>query len=126
MRTLSFAVIALLSTGWSLQLAAQQESPDQSPSAQSSPSAASQSWTGTLYDATCRASTPTAACEVSPTTKSFGLKTSDGKYYRFDATGNSQVEQSMKQSKTSTGAVNATVTGSLSGDEIKVTSVKIS
>jgi hypothetical protein len=120
MKTLSLALMTLVS--FLLPVTVTAQAPGSAPGAM----AAKQTWTGTLVDATCRSSDPAGKCEISPTTKSFGLVASDGKYYRLDATGNSQVESALKQAKTSTGAVMATITGSASGDEIMVSNVKIS
>lgn len=124
MKTTHLAAITILTFGLSFTLAAQD--PHSAPSAAAATAAASQSWIGTLVDATCRAADPAGKCEISPTTKSFGLMSSDGKYYKLDSTGSSQVEQALKQAKTSTGSLTATVTGSLQGDQITVSSVKIS
>lgn len=85
-------------------------------------------WTGTLHDADCKTSTPLEKCEVTASTQTFGLMTSDGKSYaKLDSDGNTKVRTALRAQKGSaaTGAVKASVTGSIDREMIKVDSVKI-
>ena len=84
--------------------------------------AGSQSWTGTLADASCKATTPTEACEVTASTGSYGMVMSDGKFAKFDSQGNSLVAAQLRGKQ---GKVTAKVTGKLSGDTIQVEQVQI-
>src|SRR6516225_8667381 len=53
-------------------------------------------WTGTLVDADCKASASNTRCEVSQTSKAFGLHTSDGKYFKLDAESNAKVRAALE------------------------------
>jgi hypothetical protein len=83
-----------------------------------------QVWTGTLVDAACKAADASGACEVSQETKAFGLQTADGKFYKFDANGNSKAGAALQKAANKTGAISVTVTGSMEGDTIKVASIQ--
>lgn len=85
-------------------------------------------WTGMLHDADCKTSTPQEKCEVTSSTRTFGVMTADGKSYaKLDSDGNTKVRTALQAQKgrAATGAVKASVTGSIDGDMIKVDSVKI-
>lgn len=85
-------------------------------------------WTGTLHDADCKTSTPTAKCEITSSTLTFGFMTADGKSYaKLDSDGNTKVLTALQAQKgrAATGAVKASVTGSIDGEMIKVGSVQI-
>jgi hypothetical protein len=82
-------------------------------------------YTGTLVDATCKASNANDKCEVSEGTKAFGLIASDGKYYRFDNGGNSKAAAAVRQASEKSGALNASVAGTLNGEVLKVDSIQI-
>jgi hypothetical protein len=84
-----------------------------------------QSWTGTLVDAGCKTSTPAQACEVSTSTANFGILTSNGKFLKFDAEGNSKAKAAIGEAKQA-GKVSATVAGKLAGDTIYVQDFKLS
>lgn len=46
-----------------------------------------QTWSGTLADADCKAATPTEKCEVTDLTRNFGLETTAGKFMHLDNPG---------------------------------------
>jgi hypothetical protein len=99
-------------------------------------------WTGRLVDAKCVAqnaspggaqkSGANATCDVNSSTTSFAIE-SQGKHFNLDATGNSKAAEAIKnradRSKEPAGAasaaVMATVTGTASGDTIKVDSISV-
>jgi hypothetical protein len=82
-------------------------------------------YTGTLVDATCKATNANDKCELKDGTKEFGLMASDGKYYRFDGGGNSKAASALRQASGKEGVVSASVTGSANGDILKVDSIQI-
>jgi hypothetical protein len=102
---------------------------------QKSPTTAAQSqessmktWTGTLHDADCKTSTPSAKCEITSSTLTFGFMTADGKSYaKLDSDGNTKVRTALQAQKgrAATGAVKASITGSIDGEMLKVGSVQI-
>jgi hypothetical protein len=106
-------------------VAAAQDQPASAPPGQPA-QAAGQSITGMLVDAACKASQPTADCEVSGNTASFGIMTSDGKFLKFDASGNRKAKSEIEKSK-KTGKVSASVTGSVDGsDTVHVENLSVS
>jgi hypothetical protein len=82
-------------------------------------------FTGTLVDATCKATNPNDKCEVKDGTKEFGLMASDGKYYRFDGGGNSKAAAALRQASGKEGVISASVTGTVNGDILKVDSIQV-
>jgi hypothetical protein len=84
-----------------------------------------QSWTGTLVDAGCKSSSPAQACEVSTNTANFGIMTSNGKFFKFDAEGNSKAKAAIGESRKA-GKVTITVAGKLAGDTIYVQDFRLS
>lgn len=116
------ATLSLLGSALSAALLCASNSPAPgAPAAQAQ--AAQQSWTGTLVDAGCKNSSPASACEVSSNTSAFGIVTNDGKFYKFDAAGNSKAKAMSGQDATKR---QVTVTGKLEGDTIHVQDVKAS
>ena len=84
-----------------------------------------QSWSGTLVDAGCKKADPTKACEIADSTEAFGLQTADGKYVSFDSAGNAKIHDALQQRETKTGAIQASVTGTMDGDTITVKDVRL-
>jgi len=68
--------------------------------------------------------THTRDCALKCASSGFGIITSDNKYIKFDANGNKQITAALKAS-TKTDHLRVDVTGAVSGDTIKVTSVKL-
>ena len=122
--------LMILSTGAALLM-----SPMWAQEQQKSPTTAAQSqessmktWTGTLHDADCKTSTPSAKCEITSSTLTFGFMTADGKSYaKLDSDGNTKVRTALQAQKgrAATGAVKASITGSIDGEMLKVGSVQI-
>ncbi len=123
--------LLMLSTGAALVLSpmwAQEQEKKAAPTTEQSKESSLTTWTGTLHDADCKTSTPLEKCEVTASTQTFGLMTSDGKSYaKLDSDGNTKVRTALRAQKGSaaTGAVKASITGSIDREMIKVDSVKI-
>jgi hypothetical protein len=98
-----------------------------------------ETWSGKVVDAACKdqaaAPAPAAqsaqpggqaanACEPTASTVSFGIELSDGKVLKLDSTGNTKAVEAMK-SNTGKSSLQATVTGSLDGQTVKVESIDI-
>ena len=122
--------LMILSTGAALLMSpmwAQEQQKSPTTPAQSQESSMT-TWTGTLQDAACKTSTPLEQCEVTASTQTFGLMTSDGKSYaKLDSDGNTKVRTALQAQKGSAanGAVKASITGSIDREMIKVDSVKL-
>ena len=84
-----------------------------------------QSLAGNLVDAQCRANAPGDKCEVSETTKMFGLETADGKYYKLDGEGNTKVMTALKSSSKRTGAISVAISGVPAGATLKVETIEL-
>jgi hypothetical protein len=84
-----------------------------------------ESWSGKVVDAACKdqAQAP-AACEPTASTTVFGIELSDGKVLKLDSAGNAKAAEAMK-SNTGKSSPQATVTGSLDGQTLKVESIEI-
>lgn len=96
------------------------------PGAQRQGDQATQTWTGTLVDADCKAAVPRMACAITASTNSFGLQTADGKFAKLDNDGSEKVRTALESSGKMSGRVRASVSGSLEGDTIKaVDAVKV-
>ena len=121
--------LMILSTGAALLMSpmwAQEQQKSQKPAAQSQESSM-KTWVGTLQDADCKTATPQEKCEVTSSTLTFGFMTADGKTYaKLDSDGNTKVRTALQAYKGPvTGAVKASITGSIDGEMIKVSSVQI-
>ena len=66
----------------------------------------------------------TRKCALACEDGGYGILTADGKFLRFDASGNEKAVAAL-EATTKTDALRATVEGTRSGDEIHVESVKI-
>jgi hypothetical protein len=84
-----------------------------------------QTWTGTLVDADCKAAMPSMACAITASTNSFGLHTADRKLAKLDNDGNVKVRTALESSGKMSGKVRASVSGLADGDTINVDTVKI-
>ena len=63
-------------------------------------------------------------CALSCEDGGYGILTPDGKFLKFDAAGNTKALAALNATK-KTDHLRATVEGTLAGDEIKVSSVKL-
>ena len=98
-----------------------------------------ESWSGKVVDAACKdqAATPAPAaqnaqpssqaanaCEPTASTVAFGIELPDGKVLRFDTPGNAKAAEAMK-GNAGKSSLQATVTGSLEGQTVKVETIDI-
>ena len=78
-------------------------------------------------DEMCKGKDPAehpAKCAIACSKSGYGLMTSDGKYLKFDESGNSKALAALKAT-TKEKDLKATVSGKLDGDTIKVESVSL-
>lgn len=66
----------------------------------------------------------TVKCALSCEDQGYGILTADGKYLKFDDAGNKKAVEALKATK-KTDHIRATVEGTASGEEIKVTSLTL-
>jgi hypothetical protein len=66
----------------------------------------------------------TVKCALACADDGYGILTADGKYLKFDAAGNAKALAALQATKKTDG-LRATVEGTLSGDEIQVSSLKL-
>jgi hypothetical protein len=88
---------------------------------------AAESWTGTVVDVMCKGkdlANHTTKCAVSCAKGGYGLVLPDGKFVKFDETGNAKALAALKTTTKEKDA-KARVTGSLDGDVIKVEAIQI-
>jgi hypothetical protein len=95
-----------------------------------------ESWSGKVVDAACKdqaAAAPAAApapapaanaCEPTASTVSFGIELSDGKVLKLDSAGNSKAAEAVKNNAGKS-SLQATVTGSMEGQTVKVETIDI-
>jgi hypothetical protein len=86
-----------------------------------------ESWSGTLVDVMCKGKDlagHTRQCAVGCAKGGFGLVLSDGKFVKFDETGNSKALATLKAS-TKEKDLKTKVTGTMQGDVINVESIEI-
>ncbi|MBZ5579512.1 MAG: hypothetical protein LAP40_23375 [Acidobacteriia bacterium] len=98
--------------------------------------ALAETYTGKLIDAACAAQQKNAACTPTASTTTFALVAS-GKAMRLDAAGNTKAAEALKASNSGANrakdpnaapgsdSVNATVTGTATGDQLKVDNIQI-
>jgi hypothetical protein len=90
-------------------------------------SALAENWTGTVVDVMCKGkdlANHTTKCAVSCAKGGYGLVLPDGKFVKFDETGNAKALGALKAT-TKEKDVKAKVTGSLDGEVIKVEAIQI-
>jgi hypothetical protein len=99
-----------------------------------------ETWSGKVVDAACKdqaaaapapapgsaqPSSPAAnACEPTASTVSFGIELSDGKVLKLDSTGNTKAAEATKNNAGKS-PLQATVTGSMEGQTVKVETIDI-
>ena len=87
-------------------------------------------WSGKLVDANCSETSESQpkgdikSCAATPSTASFAIQTSDGKVYAFDASGNSKAATAIRGNPDNK-SPNATVSGALEGNTLKVDSISV-
>lgn len=87
--------------------------------------ALAETWSGTLVDVNCKAkdlATHTKKCAVGCAKSGYGLMLSDGKFVKLDEEGNTKALAALKAYEKDTD-LKATVSGTLDGDVIKVSSI---
>ena len=86
-----------------------------------------ESWTGTVVDVMCKGrdlASHTRQCAVNCAKGGFGLVLQDGKFVKFNETGNSKALALLKTSSKEKD-LKAKVTGSLDGEVIQVESIEL-
>ena len=89
-----------------------------------------ETWSGKVVDAACKdqaAAAPTpapAACEPTASTVAFGIELPDGKVLKLDSAGNTKAAEAMKNNAGKS-SLQATVTGSMDGQTVKVETIDI-
>jgi len=89
--------------------------------------AAADTWTGTIVDVMCKNSdlaSHTAKCAVECSKGGYGLVLGDGKFVKFNETGNAKALSALKATSKEKD-LKAKVTGTLQGDIIKVQAIEI-
>ncbi len=84
-------------------------------------------WTGSVVDVMCKGkdlANHTKSCSVSCAAGGYGLVLSDGKFVKFNETGNSKALAAIKAT-TKEKDLKAKVTGTLDGEVINVTAIEI-
>jgi hypothetical protein len=86
-----------------------------------------ETWSGRLVDASCKAKAQASgekmSCAATKATTNFGVELADGKTLNLDSDGNTKAIEAIKDSKTA--EVRVSVTGSMSGDAVKVESIAV-
>lgn len=89
--------------------------------------AMAETWSGTVVDVACKgkdAASHTKKCAVACAKSGYGLLTSDGKFVKFDETGNAKAMDALKASSKEKD-LKAKVSGTMDGDVIKVDSISL-
>ena len=89
--------------------------------------AAADTFSGTVVDVMCRAKDlagHTRECAVACAKSGYGLVTADGKFLKFDESGNARTLTALKKS-TKDKDLKAKVSGNVDGDVLKVQSIEL-
>jgi len=89
------------------------------------PPAAADSFSGTVVDVMCRGkdlASHTRECAVTCSKSGYGLVTADGKFLKFDESGNARALSALKK-LTKEKDLKAKVSGTVSGEVLKVESI---
>jgi hypothetical protein len=87
---------------------------------------AAESFSGTVVDVMCRAkdlASHTRECAIACARSGFGMVTADGKFLKFDESGNARTLAALKKSAMEKD-LKAKVTGTLDGDVLKVAAIE--
>jgi hypothetical protein len=87
--------------------------------------AMAESYSGTVVDVMCKGkdlASHTRECAITCSKSGYGLVTADGKFLKFDEGGNARALSTLKK-QTKEKDLKAKVTGSVSGDVLKVESI---
>jgi hypothetical protein len=86
-----------------------------------------ETWNGTLVDVMCKnqdLANHTTKCAISCSKSGYGLVMGDGKFVKFDESGNDKALAALKATSKEKD-LKAKVTGSLDGDTVQVESVEL-
>ncbi len=86
-----------------------------------------ESWTGTVVDVMCKGrdlANHTRDCAIKCSKSGYGLVLPDGKFVKFDESGNAKTLAALKASAKEKD-LKAKVTGTLTGDLVKVESIEL-
>ncbi|MGO4882029.1 MAG: hypothetical protein ACLP59_14545 [Bryobacteraceae bacterium] len=86
-----------------------------------------ESWNGTLVDVMCKnkdLASHTTKCALSCSKSGYGLVLADGKFVKFDESGNAKALAALKATKKEKD-LKAKVTGTLDGDTVQVETVEL-
>lgn len=92
-----------------------------------SAAAFAESWSGTIVDSSCKTkdlASHTKSCVLGCAKSGLGLVLSDGKFVKFDETGNTKAVEALKASAKDKD-LKAKITGKLDGEVIKVEKVEL-
>lgn len=84
-------------------------------------------WSGTVVDVMCKGkdvANHTKECALGCAKSGYGLVTSDGRFYKFDESGNAKALAAIKKTSKEKD-LKGTVNGTMDGDMIKVESVEL-
>lgn len=85
------------------------------------------SWSGTLVDVMCKGKDlagHTAKCGVACAKSGYGLVLADGKFVKFDESGNAKALAALKATSKEKD-LKAKITGELDGDTVKVSAIEL-
>ena len=85
------------------------------------------SWSGHVVDVNCKGkdlATHARKCAISCAKSGYGLATADGKFFKFDESGNAKALEALKAGNKDND-LKATVTGKMVGETIEVESIKL-
>lgn len=89
--------------------------------------AVAETWSGTVVDVNCKGkdlASHSRACAVSCSRSGYGIVTADGKFIKFDESGNTKALAALKAS-TKDKDLKATVTGTMKDDVIQVDAINL-
>ncbi len=87
-----------------------------------------ETWSGTVVDVACHGkdlATHAKKCAIACSKSGYGLVTAEGKFVKFDESGNAKALEAIKAT-TKDKDLKASVSGTMDGDVIKVESISIS
>jgi outer membrane lipoprotein-sorting protein len=121
-RVLCFCAITLMLCGAAVLYG--QTPAEATQAAQAQADSQQTTYTGVLADATCKEKTPSSSCAATNSTSSFGILMQDGKFVKFDSSGNQKAKTVMSSARES-GPINVNVTGKLQGDTLQVAAIQV-
>ncbi|MGH9658469.1 MAG: hypothetical protein ACRD96_07990 [Bryobacteraceae bacterium] len=92
-----------------------------------SSAALAETWSGTLVDVMCKGrdlASHTAKCGIACAKSGFGLVLADGKFVKFDETGNAKALAALKATSKEKD-LKAKISGTLDGETIQVSTIEL-